>query len=276
MKDPETAEVVKTIFEAYLQGEGTYAISLRLMDMQVPTPSDRQPSNFTAKTRKRPWGDWAAGTIQYILKSPCYKGEYTQRLATGTVIVPVPEIVPPTVWQRVQELLPTRRRGYPSPNATTYMLRGTLHCGHCGASYTGSRVHQQYSYYRCIRKNSRLMYSPEVCPMPAFRKDHLERVVWDWLDGTVFNEKHIREAVQARIDSTDDEAARLQRQRASYVQQLADLDAEELDTYELHTKLKRPMERIQPLLERIDRLRASAQEALARVEAGLATTRYPA
>jgi site-specific DNA recombinase len=175
--DQEQAELVRRIYNLYLQGNSLDSIARKLNTEQVPPPR--------AKSRHRRKG-WVAGTIHAFLRNEAYTGKWAYkkrqwfkvpgtnirrprpRQASEVLHFDRPElrIIEPELWEAVQARLvavaahykpknkidakgdgPLLRRGFPG-HPPTHALSGVLTCGVCGAPMiiTGG---SSARYYRC-------------------------------------------------------------------------------------------------------------------------------
>ena len=162
---PEQAEVVRKIFELYLQGLTLGQIKTYLESMDIKTVTGKE--------------QWDTTTIQKMLKNEKYKGDtllqktYTEDFMTGKkvknngqrtqyfVSESHPAIVTAEVFERVQEEMVKRSRvirhedGTVSPSDNKYngkyLLGNLLVCGNCGASYR-RRTERGKVVWRCATR----------------------------------------------------------------------------------------------------------------------------
>ena len=77
--NPETAPVVKMIFECFVDGVSTNEIALKLTAMDIPTPSVYGYNKGYITTKKSVGrGQWQTRTIQQLLKQEIYTGKLVQ------------------------------------------------------------------------------------------------------------------------------------------------------------------------------------------------------
>ena len=163
--DETHAEIVRRVFELYLQGNSLAGIAKLLTRERVPPPR--------ANTKLRRKG-WIPGTIRGFLSNRAYIGEWTfkrnqwckvpgsnarrpRRRSDAEILrqkYPERRIIEQQIFDAVQRRLGEIRACYAkggngqSGRRTTYPFSGILHCGECGAPmviFSGS--HQRY--YRC-------------------------------------------------------------------------------------------------------------------------------
>lgn len=193
--DEEHAPVMKEIYYRIVGGESLNEICNDLEERKVPTP----------KRAKH----WASGNVSKMLKNPVYKGEYvanrfimreewserSQRMVKRQrkrpkeewVIIPVPPLVPPKIWEEAQAALKRNLRASTRNAKAKCLLQGFLYCVHCdrifrhggrtGPIVAGKRTRRFYicgSYHvnRSVRKH---LY----CKSPLVYSDVIDPHVWD-------------------------------------------------------------------------------------------------
>ena len=145
--DPETAPIIRKIYDYALDGLGCMRISKRLMEEKIPITHVKANTEFDAN-----YYSWGGGRISHILRNPFYKGAHLvfrthqKGIRSGTVdIIPRDEweviegcheaIVTPEEWQRVQEMIngrPTIMEGNACPFYNIF--HGLVYCATCGKS----------------------------------------------------------------------------------------------------------------------------------------------
>ena len=188
--DPQAADVVRQIFEWYLQGLGIGKIARTLNENAVPPPSVyRALREHRAPPEPAPL--WSKPTVRRILSTRTYAGDMEQgrvrklnykskrtvRLpqAYWTVVPGTHEaIVGRGEFEAVQERLAARGRGGVA-GGTEHRLAGLVYCGLCGGKMelTGSAGRR---YYRCrTAQKSRV-----ACGGQKYvREEEVERIAID-------------------------------------------------------------------------------------------------
>lgn len=205
--DPQTAPVVKKIFDLYAEGATISEITGQLNEQGIRTARKQL---FTKNS------------LTKLLKNEKYIGVYTYkdivRVEGG-----VPAIVDESTFDRVQELLKINRRA-PSHTWTKveYLLTDKLFCGHCGSPMVGesgfSHTGAKYSYYGCIKRRRE-----KACDKKPVRQDWIEALV---LDETV-KLLHDDELMEYIIDRTWEYyqvTDKVQEEKAVLEAQLAEVD----------------------------------------------------
>ena len=145
--DPETAPIIRKIYDYALDGMGSMRIAKRLMEEKIPITQVRANTEFGAN-----YYAWGVTRICHILRNPFYKGAHLvcrihqKDIRSNTYdIIPRDKweviegcheaIVTPEKWQRVQQLIdgrPTIMEG----NACPYynIFHGIIYCATCGKS----------------------------------------------------------------------------------------------------------------------------------------------
>ena len=204
---PEQAEVVRKIFELYLQGLTFGQIKIYLESLEIKTVTGKDT--------------WDTTTIQKMLKNEKYKGDTllqktftedfmagkkakntgqrTQYLVSGSH----PAIIGSEVFDRVQEEMAKRSRVIHHEDGTTrpivskyngkYILGNLLVCGDCGASYR-RRTERGKVVWRCA---TRIEKGKEVCSeSPTINEEWVKERLADTVFGGVYDENIIRERVE--------------------------------------------------------------------------------
>lgn len=145
--NPETAPIVRKIYDLALDGWGCMRIAKQLMENKIPIT--RVNVDAACEVNRYAWSD---SRVSHILRNPFYKGAHLvcrthqKGIRSNTYdMVPREEweiiegchegIVTPTEWQRVQEIV-DRRTGIMQGNACPVynIFHGLIYCADCGKS----------------------------------------------------------------------------------------------------------------------------------------------
>ena len=147
---PEEAEIVRSIYQMFIEGTTTNAIAKRLTTNGIPTPAGKE--------------NWQRATVESILRNEKYKGaallqksftvdflQKKMKINEGEVPQYYVEhsheaIIAPEEWERVQLEL-ARRKNSPRRTHCNSPFAGKLICGDCGEIF-GSKVWHSTSKYR--------------------------------------------------------------------------------------------------------------------------------
>lgn len=145
--DPETAPIIRKIYDYALDGLGCMRISKRLMEEKIPITHVKANTEFDAN-----YYSWGGGRISHILRNPFYKGAHLvfrthqKGIRSNTYdIIPREDweviegcheaIVTPEEWQRVQEMINGRPTIMEGNNCPFYnIFHGLVSCATCGKS----------------------------------------------------------------------------------------------------------------------------------------------
>ena len=174
--DPETAPIVKRIFDLRCQGYSYRKIATTLNTEQVPTPSSFYYLRQGKPNIRKEGGYWQAQTVKAILQNEVYIGHMVQN-KTGNVSYKVhkqvdkPEaewirvegthepLVSMEVWELVRTIERQNTRSRTQADGETALFAGLLRCMDCGSlmrSYHDGRRRKDgskstYRSYACGR-----------------------------------------------------------------------------------------------------------------------------
>lgn len=196
--DPETAPVVKELYDKFLDGYTIHALTLMLNDRGVPSPGRYKFEKGLVKNSKFENSKWFFPTTRKILSDPVYLGwiqngkqeSHFYKGGSKTVTLPKEEwnvfkgvhepIIKESVFNRVQEILNQNSSNvgrYHSKHNKNNILRGKLVCGECGRSMA-LRERESHGkkqpWYICPMHDQ---YNSSYCSKKAIKKDQLENVV---------------------------------------------------------------------------------------------------
>lgn len=219
VEDPETAGIVREMYERLASGESLHRIADALMERGIPTPSGRSMI-------------WRRSTIRQIVTNPCYKGEvrayrteYVKvRTKDGRKVkraIPRPEseqiiltdVAPPLVsaelWDEANKALEWNKilsaRNNRKPHET--LLRGFVYCAYCGRRMTVHRHPSGAPVYRCMGNDV-----PGACSYPSIRTHILDAAVWEALIDVLTRPDSVAafsQEARAALDATEGELAAL-------------------------------------------------------------------
>ena len=195
--DPGAAEIVKEIYELYLNGTGISRISQALNIKGIPNPltykqqSDEKINpNPLKKTIKRHL--WTPSTISSILHNQTYmgsmvQGKYRKANYKSKKLLRVPKndwiivpnshepIIAPDIWKSVQKKLSSRNR-VSANRQNHHVLAGKVYCGECGSKLvaSGGRSGNKKTTYLCCSNHN---LSKESCSGARIELLKLENVI---------------------------------------------------------------------------------------------------
>ncbi len=189
--DPQTAQIVREIFERYASGETVANITADLNSRKITTSKG---------------GTFNKNSLHRMLHNKRYIGVYVY----GNIETPggIPRIIEDELFERAQMILsrnkkaPARTRG-----KEEYLLTTKLFCGHCREMMTGyggtSKSGLLHRYYRCnnVKKHN--------CKKKVVRKKYIEdRVVLECRNMlTASNIERLAASVAAACEADYDNSA---------------------------------------------------------------------
>jgi len=187
-------------------GMSTTAITYRLRALNAPTKFGKP---------------WCRKCVLAILKNPAYTGKtYTFTTVRGKsfrkpkeewIEIPnfTPAIISQEIFEATQRQLEVNRKKATRNMRRKYLLRGHIHCGHCGHAFTsgitvkhanGKRYEKRR--YRCL--GSLKMHSPvNRCHNKTWMADKLEELVWAQIERVLDNPELIISEIQKQRKDTN-------------------------------------------------------------------------
>ena len=199
--DPDTAPLVRVIYEKYAAGETLFEIIRYLNNAGYKTP------------RGKPF---ARTSLDKLLKNEKYIGIYKFKDIIYDEDA-VPALIDKDLFYKVQDMLEKNKRApVKNWNYSDYLLTGKLFCGHCGDPMVGKAGHgksgRKYDYYIC-------------------KKNDKKPVRKDWIEETVLQEVHRilddDEIFQMIVDNTWEyylEQDMKEHEREAMLKQIADIE----------------------------------------------------
>ncbi|MGI8372204.1 recombinase family protein [Priestia megaterium] len=214
IKTDYTVEVVRDIFDKYLQGWGHDKIASYLTEKDIPTPSRVAGKNNSSLY-------WQGSSIKTILQNPHYVGNLVQGRETSLnvtnkarkanspkdwiVVTDTHQpIISKEIFEQVQNLLASKaRRGRGKTKAPKHLFTNITYCSDCGKGM----------WYRANRKGyicgNYAKYGNKICTSHAIKEQCLIEIIladlremYDSLDHPNL-EEHITSKIQASKNSTE-------------------------------------------------------------------------
>ncbi len=227
--NPEEAEVVRTIFDLYLeQGLGCRTISLEL-------------NRLGCKTKLG--CDWNPRTVRRVLTNSIYCGDYVNRKyevrdCLEGKLVPVPAqrhihherpewaIVTPEVFEKTQRLLSERRVQYETKGefhegrySSRHVFSTLIRCAHCGRAFcrkTYTHVNTRI-YWKCTTNDQ---YTAQTCDNrvtvdEGALLDNIRQYFASLIDDRQAFIQSVLTEVEKRLPTEQDDAQELEKRKKS-------------------------------------------------------------
>lgn len=250
--DEEAAEVVRSIFRLYLQGNNAYKIAEKLNKKNILTPMDYKKesgSAFYTGFKKNMKSQWTHMHILRILSNPVYTGTLVQGKETtpnykvkkkvkrdqgrwSRVENTHEAIIAAVDFSNVQEQLEMDTRTG-TAKEQVYYLSGVVKCGDCGANMVRKTVpsgKRKFVYYVCGGHKG----NKDVCSPHSINAEALEESVLKLLNCQIRNVTDLGRI----LDKLDDaqirkgEIDKRNRQAAKKKEEIQKYNRLRLDLYE--------------------------------------------
>ena len=206
--DQPRAEVIRRIFQLYIQGNSTNRIAELLNSEEIPTTNKYRalhPSSFggyketykpaaAALEKDRKAALWTGSSITAILSNEWYMGirHYLEKKSENKKVyieLPTPAIISLEIWNKVVSMREEKSiKRTRTSKVHTYLLANLLYCGNCGAKMYGHTTGLNNHYY-CSS------YESKSCGSRGVNKENIEASVYQitarraWND-TICGEKN--------------------------------------------------------------------------------------
>ncbi len=172
--DPETAPIVRHLFNEYLKGRGCLELAKDLNSMGIRTKRGNK---------------WENRGIEYVLRNIVYTGKLTWTPVKSktrnydskdTIITQGKHepLIEQAIFDEVQKLMQEKKRLFPKlsrQSSNEFMLKGFLKCSNCGGSLiyaTSNRVQcNRYSKGTCVVSHSATLTKLNASVINALKSD---------------------------------------------------------------------------------------------------------
>lgn len=231
--DEPAAEVVRYIFQLYVDGFGTSSIAKTLNEKKIPNPTlykKNAGTTFVNASQKDERYLWNRTTIRRFLKNEMYIGNMVQGVhkkisykSKKQVVVPREQwivventheaIIDRDTFKLVQKMM--RSRTKTDGTGTPYSLAGKIRCLDCGSTMYRIGKKSGSNYFRYL-KCSLVDKQSDLCTSHRIRLDHLEELVCQRLrnylqkaNQTILQQRVQAEPPQRRAKNWTDKIRRL-------------------------------------------------------------------
>lgn len=175
--DPETAPIVKRVFEMYLSGMGTYVIAKTLNNEQIPTIKGGKWNSTTINemlTNRNVTGDLL---LQKTFKKDYKTDTVKNRGQIDSFLVENDHkaIIDKDTFFKVQELIKQKATQFNTQEQKQKIIRlftDLLYCGNCGHAYRFKKGLYQSHYHCALYMNS----GKSACQSRGIREEVLIKV----------------------------------------------------------------------------------------------------
>ena len=201
--DPDSARIVKRMFDMAEAGKGMTEITKTLNDEGILSPRGKL---------------WGKTSVHAILVNEAYTGTLVWGLNAKDNAEPVrvdkafPAVISKAQFGRVGKLMRSRapKQSHPRRVGSTYMLSGLVKCKACNRSLSGQDAKSgQFAYYVCQSKMKR---GKDACNSPRLNARRFEEMIVEKIRSNILTDESITELVRA-VDEEMDGIASEQRKR---------------------------------------------------------------
>jgi site-specific DNA recombinase len=260
-------EIVTWTYElAGTEGKSTYEIAKTYNALGVPTTYARD-SRGTRKHGLQT--QWTPGRIRNLLIDPRYRGVYQFGRRTkrprDVIVAEMPRIVSDELYFAAQETLKRNRIAPKGGEKRTYLLRGLVVCGGCGAHFCGVHGRDEVGWYRC---NGALTRRPEStrCRAKGIKTTFLEPLIWQDCLTWLRNPAELIAELDVPSEREQQRKA-IATERATLEVALAEAQARRKEAIDLRLRHVIEDAELDELLAKIDAERASITAGLERLAA---------
>ncbi len=266
--DPVEVETVRLIFELYLHGDGKSG-ALGVKEI-VKWLNARGYRTRRGKT-------FGVGSLHKLLTNTVYIGRWKFNQTSSktgerkpdeeVVEIPVPAIIAPNVFERVQRQLHARNPKVTPPRVTTgpILLTGLAVCATCGGGMmlrTGtSKSGRIYRYYTC---SSSAVQGKTVCRGRSVAMDKLDTLVTDHLMERLFKPDRLGVILASLASRRAEKAESLNGRLIALQQEVTDADEKLKRLYRLVEDGLTDLDEV--LKDRLNTLKADRDRAKAALE----------
>ncbi len=260
--DPDTAPVVKEIFESSLRGNGLKEICRELNERGITNRGRR----------------WYKGGLHCVLTNEAYTGTAVWGRTTKGSDEPDPvrvegaweAIISRETFDRVQQGLRSRAPKTQSPGrvGSTFLLSGLLRCGECGRPFVAQGAKSgHYAYYVCGTLHRE---GAGTCNAKYLNAPKVEEFILEKVKERILTDETITELVTLVAEEIDEAAGEMNGRLKAIKAELEDVESrlerlyEALETRQLTLEALSP--RILSLRSRQDQLNAAKEEAKGQLE----------
>ncbi len=286
--DPETAPVVKRIFEMYASGISPDKIAAKFNEEDIPSAGRIAFLRTGRKYNNNEHPYWEQATIRPILKNIAYLGHLAQQKFTSVsyknhkvirkdqsdwvIVYNTHEpIISQELWDKVQERMKSRARGRRMHMGVTHPLSGFLYCADCGGKlkmgYVWDKKKNDYRYnFDCGRLKR---YGKSYCFSHHITAPVLEEIVLgdirDMAQKIVLDEDEIKkEFIRQNAELADKSMKASKKSLQSKQKRLEELGRLIQNVYEDKVNGKMPEK---TCFEFIDKYSAEKETLLGEIEA---------
>ena len=240
---PTEAEIVRRIYQLYIDGWGYKRIANQLTDEGIPTPrmSERDRKEAAGETTKREANPiWAIATVQGILENDFYigtlrQGKYTRKKINGkdqkkdAIDHVVFEnhhqaIIDYRTFATVRAIRAQRSRDhYRGVKINDNVYSGYLQCGDCGSPMFAMSRRDLQPAYRCGLYHRRGL---KACTSHHIRVEKLDELLKEYVVKLMKNSESMLKRLNEDIQTQEDDLSQVENAADNLIQNISELQEE--------------------------------------------------
>ncbi len=190
--NPETAPIVRRIYEMYIDGHGYTYIANALNSENIPNPTSYKQSITAFRNPRSKLGLWTHETIKVILGNPTYSGNLTQRKLSKVnyklkQLKNLPReawisventhepVIDKDIFNQVQSMIKRNSDLECISRKQLHLLSGIIFCGDCGEKMTFANTPRGKTY--CICSKYKRFNKLNLCTRHSILEEKLESYV---------------------------------------------------------------------------------------------------
>jgi len=192
----EEANVIRKIFDLYLNGNGCIKIANYLNKNKYPTQHINKNRRPSAKY-------WRDSRIRKILRNPIYKGEYIHfknSIYNEPVIIKIPAIIDKITYEKAKKMSDQNKLFSKRNSKREYKYKGLIICKNDNLSWHGEydcRLNKKF--YMC---NGRRFKN---CNSGRIYEKELDKNIWEYIKEMILNPETLEEDIKANLNSANDD-----------------------------------------------------------------------
>ena len=240
---PTEAEIVRRIYQLYIDGWGYKRIANQLTDEGIPTPrmSERDRKEAAGETTKREANPtWAIATVQGILENDFYsgtlrQGKYTRKKINGKdqkkdamdhVVFENHHqaIIDYRTFATVRAMRAQRSRDhYRGVKINDNVYSGYLQCGDCGSPMFAMSRRDLQPAYRCGLYHRRGL---KACTSHHIRVEKLDELLKEYVVKLMKNSDSMLKRLNEDIQTQEDDLGQVENAAENLIQNISELQEE--------------------------------------------------
>lgn len=250
--DPEAAEVVRDIFQWFVEGTSLIGLAKKLNAMHILNPTAyKEAKGFSYRHPQIKINDglWSDGTLRRILTNRMYVGDMVQGVnKIKSYKVQVAQRQPEDKWiivegthepivsrelfEKAQSIMSRRTRTTPG-ETTMNIFAGLMRCADCGKAMNRKQIKQSYGMYRYYVCSTFKKLDKGACTKHSVRLEKVEEAVLAAIQMQIQLAVDMKQAIDVinKSSAVNTQSGKLQKQLEQAKKEEANAEKLMLDLY---------------------------------------------